>query len=254
MKNFYEYLSGVKKEYKYKIKIAVPVTEEMMDKLENVLLRYDVLEISKPRRAILQHNKLDFPDMGPVETTSFDIVTERPLVDVYLRNDLSKYLNVSERLIRVRSNVDPVQTEERLMDEMDIIDLATNDRPEVSLLNVPELPEDVEVAYGNEYNQKLMDYLAKIRAGKVMDAEKHNKVPSMFGWLKDGPKTDPNAFNVNQEGLDVVSGEKVSKRKAESNKKPATTSNFGNYDNEITHASKTIETSRGPKKITSKGK
>jgi hypothetical protein len=95
MKSFYEYLANVKKEYKYKIKLAVPVSDDTMDCIEKVLKRYDVIEISKPKKGILQSNELDFPGMGPVETVALTITTERPLVVQSLTNDLKASLNVS---------------------------------------------------------------------------------------------------------------------------------------------------------------
>lgn len=236
MKSFYEYLSGVKREYKYKLKLAVPVDDYLLDKIERVLQRYDVIDVSKPKKAILQRNEIDFPGVGPVEAYTITIVTERPLVAQVLTNDLQKNLNISERFIRVRGANEPVQVEDRFAEEFAVIEDAAEGMTPAALLGTEEIDDSEEPAYGDNYNQKLLDYLAQIQSNRVADVEKATGHKSMFGWLETAQEDA--AFNADHDGVRPVSGSTLKPKEADA---PADTAPTGNFDSRIKHAAKTYK-------------
>lgn len=249
MKNFYEYLASVKKEYNYVLKFAFPIDEANLDKIETVLKRYDAIEITAPKKSILHHNKLDFPDLGPIETYMMKIVTERPLSTPSLINDLKSTLNVSERMIRVRGENEPVQVEVRFAVENQEIEEA-NDQLAVSKLGHEEVVEDQPKSYGDDYNQSLLNYLAQLQSNRAEEMDKATPHKSMFGWLNDQAATEDAAFNEGKDGVRPVSGSTVKSKEAT---KPLETAPTGNFDSRITNASKTVkDTSGNLKKI--KGK
>ncbi|MNK33327.1 hypothetical protein D3C87_518070 [compost metagenome] len=250
MKNFYEYLSSVKREYRYKIKLAVAVDDAVLDKIEKVLKRYDVLEISKPKKSILQRNEIDFPDAGPVETWTINIVTERPLVAQSLTNDLKKGLNVAEVFIRVRGENEPVAVEGRFVDEIHgVLDEAGDSEP-ATLLGNDEVVEPQIVAYGDDYNQSLLNYLAQVQANRAEEQTQAMGHKSMFGWLDSKTATEDAAFNAEHAGIRPVSGSTL---KAKEAKAPLNTAPTGNFDMRDKHASKTYKSGNGLKKIEGKG-
>ncbi len=250
MKNFYEYLSSVKREYKYKLKLAIKVDDEIVDKVERVLKRYDVLEISKPKKSILQRNEIDFPDAGPVETWTISITTERPLVAQQLTNDLKKALNVSEVFIRVRGENEPVQVEDRFAQEFAKVDETVGDSEVATLLGNDEVAEEQVLSYGDDYNQSLLNYLAQIQANRAEEQTAAMGHKSLFGWLDNQTAIEDASFNADHKGVRPVSGSTLSAKEA---KAPADVAPTGNFDSRIKHASKTIKTGNGLKKIEGKG-
>lgn len=252
MKSFYEYLSGVKREYNYKIKLATPVNDELVDKLERVLKRYDVLEISTPKKSILCRNEIDFPGLGPVETWTINITTERPLSPQSLTNDLKGGLNVSERLVRVRGENEPVAIEDRFAEEYEGVEAAMGDQEPATLIGNDDVVDETVPAYGDDYNQRLMNYLAQVQANRAAEAEEKTPHKSMFGWLNDQTAIEDAAFNAQHDGVRPVSGSTL---KAKPTETPAPTAYTGNFDSTITHASKTVKTKSGNlKKIEGKAK
>jgi hypothetical protein len=241
MKNFYEYLASVKKEYNYVLKFAFPIDDVNVDKIESVLKRYDAIEITSPKKSILHHNKMDFPDLGPIETYMMKIVTERPLSTPSLINDLKSALNVSERMIRVRGENEPVQVEVRFAAENQEIE-ETNDQPAVSKLGNEEVIEDQPKSYGDEYNQGLLNYLAQLQANRAEEMDNATPHKSMFGWLNDQTANEDAAFNKDKDGVRPVSGSTL---KAKEATKPLETAPTGNFDSRITNASKTIKDGNG---------
>jgi len=255
MKSFYQYLSELKKEYKYKLKLAVPVTDEMMDSLENILKRYDAIDVSRPKKSILQHNEIDFPGIGPVESYTINIVTERPLITQSLVSALQSGLNVSERFIRIRGENEPVTVEQRFQDEVARINDKAEDEglEETSLLGTEELPvSDLPQAYGNDYNQSLLNYLAQLQANRAEEEDAKTPHKTMFGWLNDQKARADDAFISDHSGVKPVSGSLLKAK--ENPEAPVPVANTGNFDSSIAYASKTFKDKGGKtKKLSDKG-
>ena len=250
MKSFYEYLSSVKREYNYKLKLAVLVDDAVMDRIEKVLKRYDAIDISKPKKSILQHNRIDFPNLGPVETWTIKITTDRPLVAQSLTNDLKAELNISETFIRVRGENEPVAVEDRFAEEMATVEEMTADSEVATLLGNDEVIEDLDPSYGDDYNQSLLNYLAQIQANRADEMDKASGHKSMFGWLNDQTAVEDGSFNANQKGVRPVSGSTLKPKEA---KAPLDVAPTGNFDMRDKHASKTTKGAKGLKKIEGKG-
>jgi len=237
MKNFYEYLSGVKREYNYKLKLAVKVDDTVMDKVEKVLKRYDAIEISKAKKSILQRDEIDFPGIGPVESYTIRITTERPLVAQSLTNDLKHELNISERFVRVRGENEPVAVEDRFVEEMLGVVEAAGDDEVATLLGHDEVAEEQGESFGDKYNQTLLNYLAQIQANRAKEMDEATPHKSMFGLLHDLTATEDAAFNAKHDGVRPVSGSTLSAKEA---KAPLDTAPTGNFDSRIQHASRTV--------------
>ena len=251
MKSFYEYLSDVKKEYKYKLKFAVQVDDAFMDSLERILMKYDVIEITNPKKSILQRNKIDFPNLGPIETWSIEIVSDRPIHVPSLITDISSELNVSENFMRIRSAHDPVAIDDRFSEELDEINKIAGDDKEATLLGNDEPEEDQKLLYGDEYNKKLLTYLAKNSANKQKAIEASG-VPSAFSRLASlNVKSDD--FNKDYDTPKPVSAYDITDTK--NNETPAPTTPTGNIDSNTLTASKNFINDRDGKvrKIKRKG-
>ena len=49
MKDFKQYLTEAKQEYKFRVKMAMPLEDKTVDMIERVLGKYDVVDITKPK-------------------------------------------------------------------------------------------------------------------------------------------------------------------------------------------------------------
>ena len=59
MKDFKQYLVEATQEYKFKVKLAMPLEDSTTDMIERVLGKYDVVDITKPK-TIIQEHPMDF--------------------------------------------------------------------------------------------------------------------------------------------------------------------------------------------------
>lgn len=79
MKNFATYLteSEEAKKYEFKIKLAVDVTDEVLDALENAFRAVDLKKLGKAKRLPIQDHG-EFPTLGPVNVSVMDLVVGQP--------------------------------------------------------------------------------------------------------------------------------------------------------------------------------
>lgn len=223
MKNFYHYLAENQREYSYRIKLAQPVSDANMDAIERVLHRYDVLEVGKPRKTIMQHNPMDFHGMGLIEVHILDVKTSRPAVSYQLALDIAAALKVGENRVVVRGSNEPIELQNRAMEEL------LGEEPQPALLGREEPAVEQSDSYGDGYNKRLLDYLAQSRANDAA-ADAHETTPksNLFGWLNSKDAVESDDFNSQ---FDTVKPVAARNKKPTAKPKPATaTAAPGNFD------------------------
>ena len=117
MKTLLEYLEMQQKEYKFRLKFAVPVTSEMQDKLEAALGKFEVKKVGNPKKTIIQGRQLDFPDYGPGETYIVDVVCEYPATREVIRGTVANALRVSPGAVVVRTDEEPLEQDRQTESE-----------------------------------------------------------------------------------------------------------------------------------------
>lgn len=247
MKSFYEYLAEAKREYKYRIKIAAQVTDELLDRLEYALRLYDVVEVGKPTKSIIQDNPLDFPELRAVEVWTIDVTLERAVSTYTMMQQLRQELNVPEDYIVVRDFNEPKELENVRHAELNAIEAeADKDGMEpVALLDHLPDAEEYDPSFGDEYNQKLLDYLSKVRAeGETEDGP----AKTMFGLLKDMKDVEREDFNKDKDGVKPAHIQDAKGKPEE----PLDVSAWGNFDSRSTAAKRTYK--KGERQVTLKGK
>lgn len=111
MKTLLEYIQEQQKEYKFRLKFAVPVTPEMHDKLEMALAKFEVKKVGKPKKTILQGRPMDFAAAGPSEVYIVDIVTEYPATREALADTVVNALRINAGQVVVRTEEEPLETD-----------------------------------------------------------------------------------------------------------------------------------------------
>ena len=190
---------SVKKEYGYRIKTITELTDGQMKAMEDVLRRFEMVDMEMGKRTILQKNPVDFPDIDYAEIYSYDIKTNLPVSAFLLQQELRVALDTPDKFIVVRSMNDPIEIEAaRLRDneEMDVkaAEKGLMDAPLLSTESeYPEGSIDGKELYGNEYNSGFLSHLAQITK---IGQEEENRPAPLFGWLEVNKEFPPEDFNA----------------------------------------------------------
>jgi hypothetical protein len=162
-----DYILTAKKEYTYRLKFAFELTEENIACIEKCAGKYCLVDITKPKRLIMQKNPLDFKNVDNAEVTYVDVTVEYPASTEIFHQELRQALHAPEKFVAVRDLAhDPYEKEIE----------AINHRKEVeekgeykTKLLDPEYKSDghteeqAPTHYGTEYNDKFLGTLDKDR-------------------------------------------------------------------------------------------
>lgn len=162
MKSLKQYLIESEKEYKYKIKFLDECTEEMQEKLEHVLSKYDVKNISAPKKSMFHKNPAGFTaEAGEVHT--IDATTTMPL-PLLVRDSIAQHCGCDPKCITVSGDSDPFAEQE-----------PAEYKEGEAKLNTP-LEDDTDNGkvdhadyYGEDFKSKVIDEMMK----EVKDREQH---------------------------------------------------------------------------------
>lgn len=133
-----EYIEQLQQKHDIRIKIACEVTDDMMDKIERHLQKYDVQKVSAPNKTILQARPLDFPNMDMAEIFIIDFACHLPVSTGMLHQELAKLLNVQEGMIVVRNAIEPREIEAEHDEEAE---------------KLKKKPEKLEAKLGTDYSK-----------------------------------------------------------------------------------------------------
>jgi len=188
-KNLNQYLTEGRKEYVFRLKFAVPVDNEMTDKLESCLDKYNVQSVSKASKTIMQKHPMDFGALThPSEIFIVDVVLDYPVTAHDLQSYVEAHLGVpgSHLVVRSPDHPEEVQNDEDQKTE-------TKAEPE-SLLDSDYEVEKVEDTYGDVYNQKMLADLQDERKERIFDVLNFEKDPTSE------VDSDPEGFLKQKEG------------------------------------------------------
>lgn len=106
-----EYIESLQTKHDVRIKLACDCSDEMCDKIEKHLEKYDAEKISRPSKTILMRRPLDFPQLDMAEVYMIDFTANLPVSTEMLKQELVKLLNVSEAQVVVRMANEPRELE-----------------------------------------------------------------------------------------------------------------------------------------------
>jgi hypothetical protein len=78
MKSLHQYLTESRKIFKFKIKLAVEPTSELLTRIEKALGKFDLVSLSKPKRTPVQAHPTHFSGLQNTETWSMDAEVNYP--------------------------------------------------------------------------------------------------------------------------------------------------------------------------------
>jgi len=170
-----------KKEYSFRVKIAADCKPEHLDIIENCLAKYNVVSVASFKRSPIQENPMEFVRAKGVkmisEVCSTDVVLKYPVHERILEVWLAVHLGLDHDRVLCYNVKDPRKLEadnaaerteynkDRTVTEDDSV-LGKEDQTHYEMQN--EGLDDA-VYFGEEYNKKFLDTLAKIKAEKGAD-------------------------------------------------------------------------------------
>ena len=198
MSLYREYLNESTKEYRYRIKTVVPIETNEMNKIENVLKKYDLKDVSTARRTPIQEHPLEFVNISNREVYILDANLGMPASTQQLHSELYDALEVTADYIVVRSESDPIllQTEDANSEEDYETKLST-DSEYLDSEQIKDAPD-----YGDEYNQNLLSRVARAKV----------KVESEIGLDKTAYNKDMPGVKPEYEEKEAQNNSKVTHR------------------------------------------
>lgn len=204
-KAFRDYIQEQERTYSLRIKTVAPIGDDEMEWIERVLQKYVLLDITTPVKTILQRHPLEFQDIQNAEVWIIDIKCALPVSAYVLRQELKLVLNLPEKFIVVRGENDPMEIETQRLNALNDIDAEAVDKqlsPASRLSTNSAYDKDErgdleEPIYGNEYNSKFLETLAKVAAEREpFGIEPASDELDEGGTIADSEKIeDANAFN-----------------------------------------------------------
>lgn len=171
-----------KKEYAYRVKFACDCGPEHMTKLENCLQKYNLVSAAPWKRTPIQENPMEFVRAKGAkfvsEVCSTDVVLKYPTNPRILEVWLAVNMGIDHERVLVYDVKEPRKLEadnaaertaynkDRTVTEDDAV--LANDDSQAHYEMQNEGLED-GVYFGEEYNKKFLDTLAKIKADKGAD-------------------------------------------------------------------------------------
>lgn len=181
-RSFKEYVADNAREYQLRIKTVSELGNKEMEMIERVLTKYVLHDITQPVKTIMQKHPLDFVDINNAEVWIVDVVTELPTSAYVLQQELKLALGLPEKYLVVRAVNDPLEIETQRMNSNDQIDMEAMEKglsPAARLgtdssYDDDELGELENPIYGDEYNSRFLEVVAKI----VSEREKFLALPA----------------------------------------------------------------------------
>ncbi len=212
MKSFKQHLLESVKIYKYKIKFCFVPSEAQLNSLDHFLQKYDPIEISAPRKTIVQKTPLDFQDVENAEVVIIDLVTSQPVSSYVLQQEIRNWLMIPERFVVVRGEHEPLEMQtDQINAKQEACEQAKEEelQPLAKLSTSSEYPEHEhappgENYFGNKHLESFKQYLQQIQSNRKIHVKKPYDVsPAVIDvaqddndfnqHIKGAPKTYPSA-------------------------------------------------------------
>jgi hypothetical protein len=186
MTSLKEYIYNNQPEYQYRVKTTIELVPELMDKIERHLSKYDVKQVSKPNKLMLQSHNPDFPNDRGVEIYYIDVTLGLPAVERALANELAECMGAMESAVVIRGANNPIERDQQDMEDRAGKVYKVKMGTEYGKDEAPK-PEPL---FGDEYNSNFIKSLSKAQkerankfgfAAKGMPAGQSGKTEPLKG-------------------------------------------------------------------------
>jgi hypothetical protein len=174
MQTLREYIENLQEKHDIRIKLACVCDDDMCDRIEKHLEKYDAEKVSRPTKTILQRRPLDFPQLDMAEIYIIDFTAKLPVSTETLRQELVKVLGISEAEINVRRANEPreqeiEQEEEKAKEKEYKAKIGTDYGKDEAA------EEKAQDLFGDKYNSSFLKELKKLSDAR----KKETKAPKL---------------------------------------------------------------------------
>ena len=165
MKTLKEYIESVIQKHDVRIKLICDCNDDVCDRIEKHLEKYDAERISRPNKTILMKRPLDFPNVDMAEVYIIDFTANLPVSPEMLRQELVNLLSISESQIVVRMANEPreIEAQHDGADELfhkKPVELKAKLGTDYDKDEAPK--EKASDLYGDKYNSAFLKELKKL--------------------------------------------------------------------------------------------
>ena len=111
MKDLKDIILNGEQVYEYRLKFAFEPEGKNVERIKQILEKYDAIDVSPVKRTIFQSRPLDFYNLDCGEIYIIDASTKRPIQDQVLLSEICAAMCCSEALVRVRNKHSVYQEE-----------------------------------------------------------------------------------------------------------------------------------------------
>jgi len=156
MKSLTHYLTESERTYNFRLKIANMIEDEVMDKLETALEKYDMKSLSKPKKTPIQEHPMDFQTLSNAEVYIMDAELQYPATAYQLYEYISQTVGIPANQLVVinKDHPEEIAREEALKEEGDEYVTKLDDAEYTDATK-----HDVAKVFGDEYNANMLKEL-----------------------------------------------------------------------------------------------
>ena len=153
MKSLKAYLVESEQSYKFRIKMAEKLDDEIMNQLETILEKYEVASISKPKKTPIQEHPMDFQTLNNAEVFIMDAELKYPVTAYSLYTYITDSLSIPKsHLVVINSDHPEEIAREEAIKEEGAEYTAKLDDAEYKDAKATK-PED---SFGDKYNENML--------------------------------------------------------------------------------------------------
>jgi len=156
MKSLTHYLTESERTYNFRIKIANMIEDEVMDRLETCLEKYDMKSLTKPKKTPIPEHPMDFQTLSNAEVYIMDAELQYPVSANQLYEYISQSVGVPANQLVVinKDHPEEIAREEAIQEEGDVYVTKLDDADYTDAKK-----HDVAEVFGDEYNANMLKEL-----------------------------------------------------------------------------------------------
>ena len=156
MKSLTHYLTESERTYNFRIKIANMIEDEVMDRLETCLEKYDMKSLTKPKKTPIQEHPMDFQTLSNAEVYIMDAELQYPVSANQLYEYISQSVGVPANQLVVinKDHPEEIAREAAIQEEGDVYVTKLDDADYTDAKK-----HDVAEVFGDEYNANMLKEL-----------------------------------------------------------------------------------------------
>ena len=177
MKTFKQRLMEAQREFHYRLKTVVDLTDERMEDVERLLSRYHLIRMGAVKKLEGDLDTLEFADIENADISYLDFVIGVPVSAYILQQEMRSILNVPEKFVVVRGDNEAIEVDSakiQLLQTLDKVAAEAGNDQAASLLSTDSFYLDQEQpllkdAFGDSYNKRFLNYLSKVASTRNPD-------------------------------------------------------------------------------------